>query len=226
MTMRSDVSICILSGPEPPTVHCYWGVTLQGDYPVYEIKNLAPMSVAFNAMVSKATTPYIVQVDGDVALEPGAVDRLSSSLRALPPYYYMTWGQLYEEGFGRGGAVRCWKRWPLTLCKFRDVRCVDRDLHRRIRRFGMRRFQVPNPEPFGVHSPRTTPFARYSKTKGDVQKWKFLGREDLLLEHLEAYAEADHARAGCLIGLIQSPTKSKNLQRDWAEFEALFTETP
>jgi len=161
--------------------------------------------------------------DGDVVLEPWAVESLRTCIQAHP-WAYMAWGQLWEDYGDRlaaGGAVRIWRRWPLRLFRFRDERCVDRDLHSRIRLTGMRRVQAPADRRFGTHLPRQTPFARFSKAKGDCAKWLTLGRYDLIAASLERSIESQDLLKGILAAMRLSSGelhRSKNAQEDWLEY--------
>src|SRR3990167_9186635 len=140
----NDVALAILSAVESPLPECLQAVEAQlgGPYRVIRVHDVAPLSAAFNTMIELShPARFLVQVDGDVVLHVGAVETLLHAIRARP-LAYMCWGQLYEENFGMGGAVRIWRRWPLRLFRFRDKRCVDRNLHARIRWTGLYRHQV------------------------------------------------------------------------------------
>ena len=236
--MQDDLTIVILSAVEAPLPECLAAVEAQegGPYRVIHIKDCFPMSHAFNEMIRQsAPSKYVVQVDGDVVLKPWAVQRLLEAIETTW-WCYMAWGQLFEQGFGYGGSVRIWRRWPVRLAGFRDVRCVDRDLHHRMSVIAMRRLEVlgrtdqsvmAEQETFGTHYPRNTPLARFSKSKGDALKWLHLGRTDL---H-EAFRE--RVQGACLgetyperLGLYAASIsttreRSKNLQEDWWEYQGL-----
>lgn len=223
--MPPDLTIAILSAVEPPLPECLKAVEAQegGPYPVVRVHDVFPMSAAFNAMVERCDSRFIVQVDGDVVLRPWAVRVLRREI-GHSQWRYAAAGQLWEEGFGRGGSVRLWRRWPLRIVRFRDRRCVDRDLHTRIRWLGMRRLLVtlvPDTV-FGNHLPRQTPFARFSKARGDAMKWRTLGRADLIKAHHKQYPPGLSIDAlGRLSGLTAPKDevwRSKDARRDWHEF--------
>lgn len=50
--------------------------------------DVAPMDRAFQAMLDRAETPYFVQVDDDMVLQPSAVRTLHAALAAEPPEVY------------------------------------------------------------------------------------------------------------------------------------------
>jgi len=224
--MPSDLIICVLSAVEAPlpeslkAVEAQWG----GPYPTVTIRDVFPMSVAFNAMVERCESRFIVQVDGDVVLEPSVVESLRTCIQAHP-WAYMAWGQLWEDYGDRlaaGGAVRIWRRWPLRLFRFLDERCVDRGLHSRIRLTGMRRIQIHAGWKFGTHYPRQTPFARFSKARGDAMKWRVLGRNDLIKAHHKQYPPGLSIDALGRLSGLEAPKdevwRSKDARKDWHEF--------
>jgi len=223
--MPSNVSIALLWSITPPPLEVMEAVRAQG-CPVFEVPNIFPMSAAFNAMIQRAPTPFVVQVDQDVTLGDGAVAELVEAV-SRRPWYYAAWGQLFEEGFGLGGAVRCWRTSVLHLMPFRDVRCVDRDAHRRLRRIGLRRVQVARADPFGIHRPRLTRFDRFAKARGDLLKWWVLGRHDLIKAYLGRIQTAEET-AGAALALQDIGTndpavrRSKNLEADWQEYRKAF----
>lgn len=188
------------------------------------ISDVYPMSAAFQAMPDRCRTPYFLQVDADMVLEPHAVESLHEALVRSSPRIFQVSGQLYEEGFGTdglapGGAVKCWKRGLFRLFSFRDVRTVDRDLYRRTRRLGLGRRHIE--ERVGLHLPRHSPESEWLKGKGDVEKWRFLGRDaemyalPLVRELVERWPEERHRLAGALLGALTTEprlSRSKDIR--------------
>jgi hypothetical protein len=170
------------------------------------ISDVYPMSAAFQAMPDRCSTPYFLQVDADMVLEPHAVETLHDALRRSSSRVITVSGQLYEEGFGLGGSVKCWKRGLFRFFGFRDVRTVDRDLWRRTRRFGLGRKHLDTP--LGTHVPRHSRESEWLKAKGDVEKWRFLGRPPelyaapLVERLLERYPAEPDRLAGALLGAL------------------------
>lgn len=232
--MQPDVTIAVLSCVEPPLPECLKAVEAQigGPYRVVHVKDCFPMSHAFNEFVRlSAPSKYVVQVDGDVVLHVGAVETLAHSIRQRP-LAYMCWGQLDEDQFGLGGSIRIWRRWPLRVFRFRDRRCVDRDLHGRIRWTGMYRHQVKwsdAPElPFGTHYPRQSEFARFSKSRGDTMKWRYLNRWDLIELHKDKYPNGieSFGRWSGMVPPLSHLNKSKNASIDYELFQDLRNRMP
>lgn len=185
------------------------------------ISDVYPMSAAFQAMPDRCETPYFLQVDADMVLEPDAAETLHDALRRSSPRIFQVSGQLYEEGFGPGGAVKCWKRSLFRWFSFHDVRTVDRDLYRRTRRVGLGRRHIE--QRVGNHVPRHSIESEWLKTKGDVEKWRFLGRAaemyalPLLEQLLDRYPAEPNRVAGALLGALTTEprlSRSKDIRHE------------
>jgi hypothetical protein len=189
------------------------------------IRDVYPMSKAFQTMPDQCQTRYFVQVDADIILHPHAIRTLHQAIRQTSFRIYMAYGRLYEEGFGAGGAVKCWKRGIFRFFKFRDVRTVDRDLYRRLRLFGLKRHDLN--EVLGIHRPRYSDFSLYLKSKSDIEKWRFLTRPAAkyaigsLEKILQDYPDSRHRLLGALLGALTGPdrlVRSKNIPLEEARF--------
>ncbi|MBI4341822.1 MAG: hypothetical protein HY599_00470 [Candidatus Omnitrophica bacterium] len=228
--MRADdLTVFVLSTGEETLPDCLRALEGQ-THPVRveRITGVAPMSRAFQAMPERCVTPYFVQVDADMLLDPDAIERLHTGIRRAGRFTVMVSGQLEEEGFGPGGAVKCWKRGLFRIARFRDARAVDRDLFRRIRWLGLH--PQPLPGLFGIHRPRHSAFSAYVKAKGDVEKWRCLRRParqyalplfDMLLIQ---YPESRDRFLGMLLGCLtvgDRLRRSKDLPFERALFAQL-----
>src|SRR3989338_9047053 len=72
------------------------------DFNIEVIRNVYPMSEAFNQMHMRCQTPFFVQVDADMILRDFAINYLYEEMRKCSFLTYVTYGQLYEDGFGIG----------------------------------------------------------------------------------------------------------------------------
>jgi hypothetical protein len=61
------------------------------------IRNVAPMSAAFQCMLDRCETDYYVQVDEDMHLFPDAVERLYSTIEAASPSIALVCGALWDH---------------------------------------------------------------------------------------------------------------------------------
>ena len=189
------------------------------------IKDVYPMSEAFNEMHRQCQTPYFVQVDTDMILNEDAIQILYDEIIKTPFWIYAVYGQLYEEGFGIGGTVRCWKKNFFKYFQFRDVRTVDRDLFKRARWLGLRRRKVPGL--LGTHLARHSYLSEYLKTKSDIEKWRFLGRKASryalpLFENLRKNPVENRFKIlGALSGVLSPSAQVKNSKNIFFEKEKL-----
>lgn len=175
-----EVTLFIISCGEESFEECLEAINKQTIYDKLKIeiiKDVYPMSRAFNAMHERCSTPYFIQVDADMILNKNACELLYNEALSTNFLTYVVYGQLYEEGFGIGGTVRCWKKSFFNYFKFRDVRTVDRDLFKRAKRFFLKRKKISYDDVIGIHKPRHSVFSEYLKAKSDVEKWRFLRRK-------------------------------------------------
>ena len=195
-----DLTIFILTSGEESLNECMESVKKQSTHgraaPHVEIiKDVYPVHEAFNQMHTRCKTDFFIQVDADVILKNDAVVILYEAMKRASFMVYAAYGQLYEEGFGPGGSVRCWRKNVFNIFKFRDVRTTDRDFYKRAILLGLHRKDVK--KTLGIHRPRQSDFLDYWKTKGEVEKWQFLGRR------FEKYAH------GLYKDLIKDPHRNR-----------------
>ncbi|MBF0472856.1 MAG: hypothetical protein HQK93_03870 [Nitrospirae bacterium] len=170
-----DLTVFVVSCAEDTMDECMDALMKQDcEFNIEHIKDVYPMSKAFQDMPDRCKTPYFIQVDADMILEPTAIRQLYETAKKTGFFKVVIYGQLFEEGFGVGGTVRLWKRHLFRFFSFNDCRTVDRNLFKRIKRFGFRLYSID--KVLGVHKPRHSDFSTYLKAKSDVEKWKFLKR--------------------------------------------------
>lgn len=210
-----ELTVFVITTGDEPLEACHAALDAQTcRFQRQEIAGVHPMGAAFQAMPDRCTTPYFVQVDADMILAPHAIETLHDAVRATPPWIYMVAAKLHEEGVGQRGSLKCWKRSLFRWFSFRDVRTVDRDLHRRTRRVGLR--LRPIDDELGVHRATHSDYATYLKAKADVEKWRFLGRppEMYALPGLdELLSDPDAHRHGLLGHLLGAVTWGERLNR-------------
>lgn len=227
-----DLTVYVIVTGEETMSDCLDSLNNQDcGFQIETIKDVYPMSAAFQAMPDRCSTKYFVQVDADMLLKPHAVSLLHSGIRCTNPMTYAVLGMLYEEGFGPGGAVKCWKRGFFRFFSFHDCRTVDRDLFQRARRFGFKR-HVLSQEVIGIHRPRHSPYSAYLKAKADVEKWRFLERPPdqqalpLVSDILNSPHESRHRLLGILCGSLTGACRlvtSKNARIERQRWERLLS---
>ena len=227
--LLDELTVFIISTGEETMAGCENALKDQDcSFTVKHIKNTFPMSRAFQRMPDECATKYFIQVDSDIILKPHTVKILYEGIKRTSFLTYMAFGQLYEEGFGVGGSVRCWKHSLFKYFKFRDCRTVDRDLYRRVRRIGLRGKNLN--QVLGLHIARHSPFSNYLKTKSDIEKWRFLKRPpekyalSVLNRSIENLPSTCNELFGALLGTLTVKdrlVRSKNIQLETERYNEL-----
>jgi len=97
------------------------------------IRNAAPISAAYQAMLDSCETDYYIQVDEDVELDPDAARRLFNAVEAEPPNVAIHGKNLFDTHAMRPiRAVKIHRRTITKRYPYRDVRGCDRDQRERM----------------------------------------------------------------------------------------------
>jgi len=202
-----DLTVFVISTGEDTLDDCLRALGEQDcSFHLEHIRDVYPMSVAFQAMPDRCQTPYFIQVDADMILYPHAIRTLYNALRSAKFFVYLVYAMLLEDGYGVRGSIKAWKREIFKWFEFKDSRTVDRSFARRVRRFGFRQRDIG--EVLGIHKPYHTSYSEYLKAKSDIEKWRFLRRPakryalGLLNNSIEAYPESKHQFFGVLLGSL------------------------
>lgn len=79
---NSEVTVFVISCGESCLPNCLAAIKKQNiSLTINEIKDVAPMSNAFNEMILRCKTPYYIQVDADMTLEKFAVATLLQAIK-------------------------------------------------------------------------------------------------------------------------------------------------
>ena len=222
--ISKKLTVFVISSGEETFVDCLNSLSNQDCvFQIKHIKNVFPMSKAFQSMPDNCETKYFIQLDSDMLLFPQSVRVLYEAISSSSFATYMITGSLKEKDFGIRGHVKCWKKSIFKWISFRDCRSVDRDLYKRLRYFGLRKRSLP--DVLGEHIPRHSMFSSYLKSKADIEKWKFLQRPpirevgsyfwglipkrkysiyaiDKLDEYWKTYPISKHELLGTLLGVL------------------------
>lgn len=203
----NDLTVFVISTGEDTTKECIHSLKSQDcSFKIEQIKGIYPMSRAFQTMPRYCNTRFFVQVDADMILNKDAIKTLYDQACSTGFFTAVVFGQLFEEGFGIGGAVRLWKKHMFRYVSFEDCRTVDRNLYKRSRLLGFRRKSVN--KVLGIHRPRHSVFSEYLKTKADIEKWRFLRRapekyaENIFDSLIEESAKTGHRLLGFFLGSL------------------------
>jgi len=137
------------------------------------ITNVAPMSAAFQQMLDDCETPFYVQVDEDMILQPHAVRVLYDSIRNTESDVVMATGWLWDVHLGRHIiGVKIFRHGVVRHYPLANVRSCEMDQLARLKRDGYRYLTLPCDSPteqcewtLGLHGAHYTPrsiFERYA----------------------------------------------------------------
>jgi len=83
MDLTNEVTAFVISSGEPSTATCHKHLDQQDcTFTRQSISGVAPMWKAFQQMLDRCKTPYYVQVDADMLLEPWAIRELYETMKA------------------------------------------------------------------------------------------------------------------------------------------------
>jgi len=219
----------MISIGEESTLECERALLEQDcTFTIKHIKNTFPMSSAFQRMPDECETRYFIQVDSDMILKPHAVQTLYREISGSFFMTYMVGGQLFEEGLGISGAVKCWKKWLFNYFSFRDCRTVDRDLYHRAKMIGLR-FKILDAI-LGTHMARNSLFTKYLKTKSDIEKRRFLKIPpekydlEILKNSIDNLPSTGNELLGALLGVLTTKkrlVRSKDIRLETARYNEI-----
>lgn len=93
--LRDKLTVFIITTGAPTFEDCLAAIQAQDlcNFQIKVIRNISPMSAAFQQMNLRCTTPFFIQVDEDMILYPDAIFKLYSALMASPEntaLYYLS----------------------------------------------------------------------------------------------------------------------------------------
>jgi len=192
--LRSEVTVFVLSVGEPTLLECLMALDRQETKARIErIENVVPMDRALQVMLDRCETPYYVQCDADMILNPDAIRRLYRSIMAQPAHVYqlliaLADTHLEQDILGvrivRHAIAKKYPFQPVQGCETDQMRLAAQDGYTTVARIG------PGIGPAGVHKTSLVPREMYGRyrtlfrrsRKGEGIEWvkpyaaKFLRR--------------------------------------------------
>lgn len=150
----ADVTAVILSTGEATTTAALECVRRQSlaAADIVMVRDIYPFHRALNEGASLVTTPYFVQVDADMLLDP---DCFAALRRAMKDDVGMAVGQLRDALVGRVIGVKLFRRACFDLAVFPDSISPDTDFGETISLHGWRTVYVGRQQPNGARGSRT-----------------------------------------------------------------------
>lgn len=195
MNLSDQLTVFLISSGEPDYETAKRALLGQDcQFILKEVKNVAPMNAAFQTMLDTCTTPYFIQVDADMVLEPWAIRRMYEetqresiqhgvSLRPMNRVAMLTFllydvhlcMNIYGVKIYRHEIMR---RFPYQSSYSCEVDQVKRILAGGFFAIDLHEADALKPQTentFGLHSPTWTPESIYRRYKRLAQKWRRFG---------------------------------------------------
>ena len=180
MSRIPEVTAVVLSIGEPTTARAVESVRSQ-TLPVRDIvlvQSVSPFHRALNQGAAAVATPFFVQVDADMVLDPDCVERLAS---CLTDTIGMVTGHLRDPLYGRIQAIKLFRTACVRRHPFRDSLSPDTDFVADIVREGWsdvyalrhRGRRDSEWHTFGDHEPGYTPLYTYAKHVVEGRRWRY-----------------------------------------------------
>ncbi|MCA9421782.1 MAG: glycosyltransferase, partial [Nitrospira sp.] len=138
------------------------------------IRNVHPMSAAFQEMISRCETEYFIQVDEDMILDPTAVSSMEKVMQKVPENVGMVCFHLFDvDRNAQIQGVKIYRTTAMKLMTFRDVKACEMDVLEQMAQKGIR--WVLHPKVQGRHGTQYTPESIYRRYKTmyekDIVEW-------------------------------------------------------
>lgn len=168
------VTVFIISAGENPNyVDCLKSIQNQNcDFRLKKIKNVSPMSKAFQNMIDECDTEYYIQVDEDMILNPDAIETIFNSLKKSDKNVCMVTYKLKDVHLNfniygiKGYKHAIFKRYPYNL----NIISCEVDQLNRMKNDG---YTIDaSPQVIGQHSPKWTNELIYERYFDLMEKWK------------------------------------------------------
>jgi hypothetical protein len=199
-------------GDEPNFTHCMDALARQTSKTRIEtIEHVAPMSAAFQRMLDRCETPYYVQVDEDMILDPDAVAVLWQQIEALSERCLMLAAALWDVDSDRAiYGVKIFRHPLVKLYPFRDTFSCEMDQVQRWQADGYSYDLLPLGDRshclglHGAHYNARTAFARWKRVVQKQRRYGWMSWiEPYHRAHLERYrATGDSVHLACVIGMV------------------------
>lgn len=156
------------------------------DFELVEIRDVAPMSAAFQRMLDLCRTPYYVQVDEDMILKPGAIETLARTIRGADDQTAMVYFPLWDTHLDRAIlGVKAYRHDVFARFPYEDEQSCEMGQLEAVRAAGYR-WAGPDPtcnspehpDILGYHGTKYTPAEAFDRYRDLAQKARLVGSND------------------------------------------------
>lgn len=191
-------------------------------FPVKQIRNVAPMSAAFQQMLDQCDTPYFVQCDSDMILAQGTVAHMLEIIEQADPKVAIAAFMLQDPHLEMPiQGVKIYRheivaKYPYNLttisCEKNHLDRMTEDGYTILNRM----------EVVGAHSPKWTPELIFERYFDLMEKWKLYGytwledlHRKLFLKYMDKQSELNlYAYLGAMAS-VSRPERLRTREKDF-----------
>jgi glycosyltransferase involved in cell wall biosynthesis len=171
------------------------------------VRNVTPFHKAINQGISQVKTPFFIQCDADMLLDPDCVETMQKFIRDDVAVLI---GYLSDELLGTVQAVKMFRTECVKNMKFTSTISPDTDCINRLSKMGWQFVFVSRGEEkyghamdvLGSHNPEYTPSYTFEKFKLEGSRIRYRGVSQEFISCLEKLKQSKHPMAlFALIGL-------------------------
>ena len=198
----SDVSAVVLSVGEPFTARAVASLAAQtlAPHQVIVVENVSPFFQAMNAGVRRVSTPFFVQVDADMILDPICLASLRSAVREDTG---VSVGQLRDPLMGQVVGVKLFRTACFQHAGFTDSISPDTDFIAAIKKRGWKiellwdpgAGPAERPPTVGEHRPDYSPGYTFRKHLLEGSRYRYRGARQGLRWRVGRLEESTHEMA-------------------------------
>lgn len=198
----SDVSAVVLTLGEATTEEALAGLRRQTLPPreIIVVRDVSPFHQALNTGARQVTTPFFVQIDADMILDPGGLAALRQVVRRDTGIVV---GELRDALIGQVVGVKLFRTAPFQSLLMGDTISPDTDLGRGLRRAGWQTVYAGSPprgDPgpwatFGEHRPDYRPEYTWRKYLLEGRRYRYRDNPDGIRWHFGRLENSRHDSA-------------------------------
>ena len=236
MAMNKDkptIGVIIVTCGEPQFEACWHSVNAQSLGPdrIDIVRDVYPMSAAFNEVLRLLTCDYSVTVDADMVLDPHALETLYNDINASEDNVFGIGYRLRDPYYGSIGFIKIYKSSLLRSRRVRDECGHDRVLLKELNKEGY--LMLRRAETLGVHLPNPTPEQLFKRALGTARKFLKFRDNNNTIKHMARRwcVEDDETAFAGLIGycgglLLDHQDKEKDFRtfgkKEWSRIKWMF----
>jgi hypothetical protein len=151
---NEEIEAFVLTVGEPTFDKCIKSLESQTMLPaeIHVIRNVSPMSEAFNQMNQQAKRKFYLQVDADMVLERDCIESLYKEIITDNKIFLVS-GKLFDPIFGdHRGDVKLWRTDIVKDYKFENILACDRWMKNKLREKGYKDISLKDRN-YGIHKP-------------------------------------------------------------------------